>query len=74
MACRKPKLSYGVSTTLCSDRNWLTDGVWWRFDANAGSIDVHAVRIRSDEPLSRVFTAEQIQRVADSLTDIEVEL
>jgi hypothetical protein len=59
---------------LCNDRNWLAHGVWWRFDSNVGLIDVHAVRIRRDEPLSREFTAEQIQRVADSFTDVEVEL
>ena len=59
---------------LCNDRNWLAHGVWWRFDANVGLIDVHAVRLRSDEPLSREFTAEQIQRVADSFADLEVKL
>jgi hypothetical protein len=57
---------------LCKDRNWLTHGVWWRFDANM--IDVHAVRIRDDEPLSREFTAEQIEQLAESFKDVEVEL
>ena len=59
---------------LCSERNWLAHGVWWRFDANVGLVDVHAVRIRPDEPLSREFTAEQIQRVAECFIDVEVEL
>ena len=59
---------------LCNDRNWLAHGVWWRFDASGGLIDVHAVRIRAEEPLSREFTVEQIERVADSFTDIEIEL
>ena len=57
---------------LCKDRNYLAHGVWWRFDANR--IDVHAVRIRTDEPPSRGFTIEQMQRVAESFADVENEL
>jgi hypothetical protein len=45
---------------LCKDRNWLAHGVWWRIDTDAGLIDVHAVRIRDDEPLSREFTVAAI--------------
>ena len=44
---------------LCKDRNWLAHGVWWRFGANIGAIDVHAVRIRDGEPLSREFTVDK---------------
>lgn len=57
---------------LCNDRNWLAHGVWWRLDGNV--IDVHAVRSRSDEPVNREFTAEQIQQVANSFLDIQAEL
>jgi hypothetical protein len=59
---------------LCKDRNWLAHGVWWRFDTNAGVVDVHTVRIRDDEPPSREFTVEQIQRLAESFKDIETAL
>jgi hypothetical protein len=59
---------------LCKDRNWLAHGVWWRFDTNVGVLDVHAVRIRDDEPPSREFTVEQIRQIAESFIDVEVEL
>jgi hypothetical protein len=59
---------------LCKDRNWLTHGVWWRFDTDLGVLDVHTVRVQHNEPLSRQFTIEQIQRLAESFKDIEVEL
>ena len=59
---------------LCSDRNWLVHGLWWRFDANIGAIDVHAVRVRPGELLNREFTVEQIERVATAFADVEVKL
>jgi hypothetical protein len=59
---------------LCGDRNWLAHGLWWRFDANTGVIDVHAVRVRPGELLNREFTVEQIERIATAFADVEVEL
>ena len=59
---------------LCSDRNWLAHGLWWRFDANTGVLDVHAVRVQPDELLNREFTVEQIERIATAFADVEVEL
>lgn len=58
----------------CHDRNWLTHGVWWQLDRKSGVLDVHAVRIRKDEPLNREFTVDQILQLAGSLKDVEVEL
>ena len=62
------------ASQLCNERNWLAHGVWWRIDTVAGIIDVHAVRVREGEPPSREFTVDQIQQVAESFKDVEVEL
>jgi hypothetical protein len=59
---------------LCNERNWLALGVWWRIDTVAGIIDVHAARIREEEPLGREFTVDQIQQIAESFKDVEAEL
>jgi hypothetical protein len=62
------------ASRLCNERNWLAHGVWWRIDTVAGIIGVHAVRVREGEPPSREFTVDQIQQVAESFKDVEVEL
>jgi hypothetical protein len=49
-------------------------GVWWRIDPAAGIIDVHTVRVREEEPLSRTFTVKRIDQIAESFKDVEVEL
>ena len=77
VACRRLTTSRNFSmrhSELCNERNWLAHGVWWRIDTVAGIIDVHAVRVREGEPPSREFTVDQIQQVAESFKDVEVEL
>jgi hypothetical protein len=59
---------------LCNERNWLAHGIWWRIDTVAGIIDVHAVRPRKEGPLSREFTVNHIQQIAESFKDVEAEL
>jgi hypothetical protein len=59
---------------LGKERNWFVHGVWWRIDPAAGIIDVHTVRVREEEPLSRTFTVKRIDQIAESFKDVEVEL
>jgi len=76
-ACRKPMPSCDVSTRRSLSATigigW-PHGVWWRFDANFDLLDVHTVRVRCKEPRSREFMVEQIQRIADAFSDIDVNL
>jgi hypothetical protein len=58
---------------LGKERNWLVHGFWWTIDPATG-IDVHTVRVREEEPLSRTFTVERIDQIAESFKDVEVEL
>lgn len=59
---------------LCRDRNLLVHGVWWAFDVNAHTLEVHTMRTRNNGPLGRAFTVEQIRQLAELFKDVEVEL
>ena len=58
----------------CRDRNWLAHGSWWEFDTNASTITVRSGIARANQDQHRRFTAADIQAVAMSLDDLEVEL
>jgi hypothetical protein len=59
---------------LCDQRNWLTHGVWWKIDPDAGLICVHAVLARRKQPKSCQFDLTKIEQLADSFKNIEAEL
>jgi hypothetical protein len=62
------------SIALCDQRNLLAHGTWWELDGEAGLITVRSGTARPGEEQHRQFTIEEIQRVADKLGDLEVEL
>jgi hypothetical protein len=62
------------SITLCDHRNLLAHGTWWELDIEAVSITVRSGTARPREEQHRRFTVDEIQRVADALSDLEVEL
>jgi hypothetical protein len=54
------------------DRNWLAHGTWWEFSEN--SITVRSGIDWPHEEQHRAFTAAEIQQIASSLDDLEIEL
>jgi hypothetical protein len=62
------------SIALCDQRNLLAHGTWWELDVEAGLITVRSGTTRPGEEQHRQFTIDEIQRVADALGDLEVEL
>jgi hypothetical protein len=58
----------------CDQRNWLTHGVWWRIDPDAGLIHVHAVLARRKQPKSCQFALAKIQQLAESFKNLEAAL
>jgi hypothetical protein len=59
---------------LCDQRNWLTHGVWWKIDPDAGLIHVHAVLARRKHPKTCRLPLAKIRQLADSFKNIEAEL
>ncbi len=59
---------------FCRDRNLLAHGTWWEFDTDANAITVRSGVERPSESQHRRFTVPDIQGVAASLDELEVEL
>jgi hypothetical protein len=62
------------SIALCHQRNLLAHGYWWEFDVKEGSITVRADRNRPAIEQHQTFTVSEIERTANTLDDLEVEL
>jgi len=60
------------SITLCHDRNLLAHGHWW--ELTQAGITVRSDRDRADQERFKTFTADEIERIASTLDDLESEL
>ena len=62
------------SITPCDDRNLLAHGTWWKFDTRAGSITIRSATNRPDEEQHRDRTITDIELIAATFDELEVEL
>jgi len=62
------------SRSLCRTRNLLAHGSWWEFDIDANAITVRSGVAWPNQDQHRPFTVAEIQSVAASFDDLEIEL
>jgi hypothetical protein len=62
------------SRSLCRTRNLLAHGSWWEFDIDANAITVRSGVAWPNQDQHRPLTVAEIQSVAASFDDLEIEL